>query len=146
MAESVSGVAEVGGERPDHHEGDAVADRVHVAESQVGNRVDAGDRPAVESEGQDEGQSDDSRERPGTISSVVVSHVIKVAGLVLADVVHGDEEQEEATDGDGAERYLRRGGEEEEGEGELPHHVGARPYQGVLRAELVQWHHRGTWR
>ena len=55
-----------------------------------------------------------------------------------------NKESEEAADGVGAERDPRRGREEEEGEGELPHHFRAPPQPGRKRAESLPRHVRGA--
>ena len=53
-----------------------------------------------------------------------------VVVVFVQDAFIGDQESEEATDGVGPERHSRRGGEEEEGERELSHHVRAPPGAG----------------
>jgi len=66
LAQSTPSLATSGRERTDLDEGGSVADRVHPAESQAGDRIPPGGRPSLVAEDQDEDQHH-SRQRPGLV-------------------------------------------------------------------------------
>ncbi len=65
VAQPSPGLAASGGERSAGHEGDPLADRVHVAQPQAGDRVHPRGRSALGAQIQNEDQSDHPREGTG---------------------------------------------------------------------------------
>lgn len=65
MAQPLSGVAAPGGERSAGHEGDTVADRVHVALAQAGHGEFARSGPALGAQGEDKAVQRPAREGTG---------------------------------------------------------------------------------
>ena len=65
MAEPTSGLAAIGRERSDHDESDAVSDRVHPPQSQVGGGIHAGHRSSVGTEMQAQDHADNTGQGTG---------------------------------------------------------------------------------